>query len=916
MNRFGSNRKSSGLRVYSNLANRRKTKSDAKSRRKAEYLATLPKHPVKRFFYKLHPKRLAAFWFSRDGAQLALKIVGVSAIVLAILVGGLFAYYRRELSAISPQELSKRVATTVTRYYDRNDVLLWEDKGDGDYKLVVESNEISKYMKQATVAIEDKNFYKHAGVSPTGMIRAAVNNFSGGDTQGGSTLTQQLIKQVFFADQAGQRGLNGVPRKIKEVILAIEVERMYNKDQILTLYLNESPYGGRRNGVESAAQTYFGKPAKELNLAESALLASIPQQPGTYDPYNVEGHKGLIARQHQVLDNMAEQGYISKKEAEDAKKVAVLDTIRSESNIPAKAPHFVRMVQAQLEAELGKATVGRGGLTVKTTLDYRAQELVEKSITDLFNQDPRNANSPERANYNNAAATIVDVPTGQILAMQGSRDYNFPGYGNVNATEAFIQPGSSVKPFVYAALFREKPETNYGAGTILSDEPLSQSVYRTSDGTTVQNFDNKFRGKIPVRSALAESRNIPAIKAMYLNDQANGDGDTVKLIQSLGDLSYCTDGVDKTVGLGASIGSCGLKQYEHANTFATMARNGVYKPVASVLEVKNAQNQVLKSWKDDQAKQVIDPQITYIISDILSDDAARAPSFGRGAVGLNVPGVKTATKTGTSNIGDKSKDLWMNSYSTKAALSMWVGNNDATPMSQALSSVLGPTVGKIMEPLHKDVFAKDGTWKSGDWFQKPDGVQTLNVNGRNDLFPSWYKKSQSSSSASTATFDRVSKKKATDCTPAGAKIDVQVTTYKDPITGKQTTTASDGYDNSAEDDVHKCNDVKPFVTAKADKTGTNQIKITATVNQGTFGLQSIEFKVNGTVVKSQPISSPGTYDYEGPATGEASYTVTVVDTGYYDAAFSGSKSVASSGGSSTQSVIGRRSWPNLRSNSN
>src|SRR6266702_5987983 len=310
-----------GLSVYSNLAARRKTKADAKSRRKAEYLASLPKQPLKRLLYRLHPKRVFRYWFSREGAIMLLKLSGVGLIILAIVVAALFAYYRHELDAIRPSELAKRVQTSVTRYYDRNGVLLWEDKGDGNYRLVVGSGDINNYMKEATVAIEDKDFYKHPGVSLTGTLRATFSNITGGSTQGGSTLTQQLVKQVFFSDEAQDRGLSGIPRKIKEIILALEVERMYNKDQILTLYLNESPYGGRRNGVESAAQTYFGKSAKDLTLPEAALLAGIPQNPSVYNPYNVDYNKSLVERQHLVLDAMADQGYITKQQAADAKKV-------------------------------------------------------------------------------------------------------------------------------------------------------------------------------------------------------------------------------------------------------------------------------------------------------------------------------------------------------------------------------------------------------------------------------------------------------------------------------------------------------------------------------------------------------------------------------------------------------------------
>lgn len=880
-----------GLNVYSNLAAQRRMKRDSKSRRKAEYLASLPKHPVKRLAYRLHPKRFFAYWFSREGGIMALKIAGVGALAMVVMVGAMFAFFRRELDAIRPGELSKRVQTTVSKYYDRNGVLLWDDKGDGDYKLVIESKDISKYMKDATVAIEDKDFYSHAGISLSGIARAVVNNFSGGSTQGGSTLTQQLVKQVFFADEAQDRGLSGIPRKIKEAILAIEVERMYNKDQILTLYLNEAPYGGRRNGVESAAQTYFGKPAKDVTLPEAALLASIPQLPGLFDPYNPEGHEDLLARQHIVLDNMAEQGYISEKEAEDAKNVAVLDGIRPEAEAYAgiKAPHFVRMVQQQLASELGKATVGRGGLTIKTTLDFRMQEIVEKEMTALFN-----SSIPKVANFDNGAATVIDAQTGQILAMMGSRDFNYPGYGQDNAATSFLQPGSSIKPFVYANLFKQRSGQNYGAGSILSDEPIN-NIY-----PGLQNFDKRFRGNIPIRSGLAESRNVPAVKAMYIT----GRDSAIQTIHDVGDRSYCTDGVDKQVGLAAAIGGCGLRQVEHVNSFATLARGGVYKKEASVLEVKNAQGQTLKQWKDDSSKQVLDPQIPYILSDILSDDSARAPSFGRGAQGLNVPGVKTATKTGTSNLGEKSKDLWMMSYSPKIAMGIWVGNHDSSAMSDALSSRIGPTLGDIMGPIHTDILEKENQWKPGDWFTQPQGIQKLNVSGRWDLFPSWYSKAQSS--GIRMTFDTVSKKKATDCTPERAKTSQFVSKFQDPVTKKDVYLASNGYDATREDDVHKCGDVKPFVSSiNVDKISGGTYRITASVNQGTHGLKTVEFKADGQSIGSVGAGGSGSYsiDYTFPSEGTKEIVVTVTDTALYDnsASRSAAVTVASSDG-----VLNRR----------
>lgn len=867
-------RSTKGMGLYSNLSSRRKANKDLKARRKAEYLASLPKHPVKRFAYRLHPKRFFSYWFSREGALMMLKIAGIGTLLLFLMLGALFAYYRQELDGYNPGEIDKRVQTTVTRYLDRNGVLLWEDKGTGNYKLVVDSKDISQYMKDATVALEDRDFYQHSGFSISGIARAAINNFSGDSTQGGSTLTQQLVKQVFLADEAQDRGLSGIPRKIKELMLAVEVERRFSKEQILELYLNESPYGGRRNGVESAAQTYFGKKAKDLTLAEAALLASIPQQPGRYDPYTAmqdpEAKKDLLARQHTALDYMVEQKMVSSEEAEKAKEIAIFDTIKPESDQYAniKAPHFVQMVKSELERELGQKTVGQGGLTVKTTLDWRVQKIVDREITNLFKSD-----LPTTAGFDNGAATVIDVPTSQVLALRGSRSYTYPGYGAVNAATSYIQPGSSIKPFVYAALMKQREGVNYGAGSILSDEPLPQSIYTTGDNTSVGNFDNRFRGAIPIRSGLAESRNIPAIKAMYIA----GREQTLNTIHDMGDHSYCTQTVDKTVGLAASIGGCGLKQVEHVNAFATMARMGVYKPVSTILEVKNGDGQVIDKWKDE-GKRVIDAQIPYIISDILSDDAARAPSFGMGASGLNVPGVKTATKTGTSNLGTKSKDLWMMSYSPRVAMGIWVGNHVPAPMNNALSSIVGPTVGSIMGPIHTEIYAKDGSWKAGDWFNQPAGIQRLTVSGRSDLFPSWYNKNQSTT-GTKLTFDKVSKKKATDCTPAAAKIEVSVQKVTDPVTKKTTYLSTEGYDASANDNVHKCEnkDYSPNIT-NATWNG-KRIVVSASSK---FGLQTVRITADGKSLTAQAIGGgryAAAFTSDKP---QISVTATATDKMYYE----------------------------------
>lgn len=858
--------------VYSNLATKRRTKKDAKSRKKAEYLASLPKHPLKRIMHRLHPKRLAAFWFSRQGLYTLLKGIGVFALIILLLGFALFSYYRKDLDAIRPGTLAQRVKTTVTKYYDRNDKLLWEDKGDGDYTLVVDGDKISPYMKQATVAIEDKDFYKHAGVSPSGILRALLSNSQGNSAQGGSTLTQQLVKQVFFADQAKERGLAGIPRKIKEMILAVEVERMYNKKQIIDLYLNESPYGGRRNGVESAAQTYFGKSAKDLTLAESALLAAIPNQPGLYDPYNVAGHEALITRQHKTLDNMIEMGYITKPQAEEAKKVAILDTIKPVAdqldNI--KAPHFVLMVRSQLEKSLGKTVVGNGGLVVKTTLDLDVQAKLEEQMTAMFN-----SYWPGYAGFTNGAAVVEDVKTGQIIGLLGSRDYAYEGFGQDNAAVAFIQPGSSIKPFVYAQLFQNQGEgkVNYGSGSVLADSPTTfEGNYKPS------NADGKYKGNISIRKSLDMSRNIPAIKAMAVASKEP----TWKTIRDLGNTYYCTQGADAQAGLSSAIGGCGTRMVDHTNALASLGRMGVYMPHSSILEVKSSTGEVLKKYKAE-TKQVIDPQAAYVVNDILGDGASRNLLFGRTIVPITEgAGYKVALKTGTSDKDRQPKDIWTVGYTAQIAISVWLGNPDTSPLKNGNSSIPA----RILDPVMAYTLQKyKDAGADMSWFAAPAGIQRVG----GEVYPSYWNKSTGISNAKLM-FDRVSKRKATSCTPDAAKIEIGVTKTLDPITKKDVYSAPDGYDATADDNVHSCDDAKPSVSVTVDNAAK---KATVSYSHGKYQLQSVEVKdASGAVIASKSINSDGSWDVDLSKASNGTLTVTAVDTAYYQAVGTGTYSAS------------------------
>ncbi len=812
----------------------------------------------------MHPKRFWAYWFSKEGAFMALKIAGVAVLLLALFVGGLFAYFRKDLDQIRPGEIDKRVQSTVTSYYDRNGQLLWDDKGDGNYKLVVKSEDISDNLKKATVAIEDRDFFTHSGVSVSGTLRATFNNFTGGQVQGGSTLTQQLVKQVFFADEASDRGFGGIPRKIKELILAIEIERMYDKDQILTLYLNESPYGGRRNGAESGAQTYFGKSAKDLTLAEASLLAAIPQNPSVYDPYNVAGHEGLVNRQHLVLNAMKEVNYITQAQYDEAIAVPILDSLKPQVSQyeGIKAPHFVQMVRSQLETELGKATVGRGGLKVTTTLDIRIQNKLEEAMSSMFASA-----TPVIAGFSNGAATVEDSQTGQIVALMGSRDFNYEGYGQDNAATAYIQPGSSVKPLVYAQLFQQKPDgmPNYGSGSILTDEPID-AIY----GGKLQNADRTYRGSVSIRTSLATSRNVPAVKAMYIS----GVQPTLDTIHNMGAKSYCTIGDDRTAQLASAIGGCGVEQVDLVNAYASLARGGVYKPQSTVLEVKNSSGETLKKWADVEGEKIIDPQSAYVVTDILTDPNASA-SLGNYAAKA-IPGVKTATKTGTSDKGGNAKDLWMLSYSPALTMGVWLGNPDTTILKQGTSSLGSPIIAKVMEFAHKEVYAPEGKWKSGDWFSAPTGIQKVGI----EVYPAWWNKTQGQANAKL-TFDRVSKKKATDCTPEGARVEVNVIKYTDPVTKKDTYMNTEGYDANGDDNVHACSDIKPTVSI----VNTNGGMVRVSVTPGTFGASGIT--VTGSANGNSLTFTKAGNNYEAPYNGgNSGISVTVTDSGYYSSSTS------------------------------
>ena len=859
-----SSKSNKNMNVYSSLVYKSRVKSDEKARKRAEDLASLPKNPVKRFFAHLHPKRVFKYWFSWRGVKTILKTFAALALLIIIAIGGLFLYFKKDLEAIKLDEI--KVSETVNTYYDRNGELLWEDKGDGDYRLVVDGDQIATYMRQATVAIEDKNFYNHPGVDWTALIRASFATLSGQGVQGGSTLTQQLIKQVYFSDEANDRGLSGIPRKIKEAILALEIEKMYDKEQIITMYLNESPYGGRRNGVESAAQTYFGKSAKDLNLAESAFLAAIPNNPAILNPYNEAGNEALISRQHKTLDVMVELGYITEQQAEEAKQIPIMDQVLPETDQykDIKAPHFVLEVKKQLEEKYGVKTMRAGGFTIKTTLNYGAQQMAEAAVATGANMMYANGSD-------NIALSSIDVETGQVIAMVGSSSWDAPVYGQVNAATSLLEPGSSIKPILdYTPLFVQREGQNYAPGVVLKDENID-SIYcgGYSGSCQLRNYTGKFYGNVTIRQSLANSLNIAAVKALYLN----GIDNSLKVAHGLGDLSYCAEDGSAS-GLAIAIGSgCNVRQVEHANAYASLARGGVYKPLSYILEVKNSSGDVIESWEDTAGERVVDEQVAYMTTNILEDASARSLVFGSQAYsyGFNIANVTTATKTGTTTtaVSVVAKDSWIASYSPVVSTVIWNGNHDGRGLSSSDNSLVRRVVNDYMYDVHMNIYQNDGRWTIKQGFNRPAGIQNLTINGKSDIWPSWYNAKYSGTTKVTMEFNKFTKKLASECTPSEYRISIEGSKTTDPITKKDFYEFPDGYDHGTNDD---CSYSPPSVDIY-----TSGRTINATVLKGSGNLATYELAVNGVVVETGSIDSTIlTFNYKLADT-DTSIRVTVSD---------------------------------------
>jgi len=603
------------------------------------------------------------------------KTVGVISIYLGIagilFVAGVFLYFAKDLP--STGKVNDRVIIESTKIYDRTGQHVLYDVHGEEKRTIVQFGNMPENLRFATIALEDQDFYSHHGIKFTSIARAILKDiFQRGVTQGASTITQQFVKNSLLTSE------KTFTRKIKEVILSLELETKFSKDEILAMYLNEIPYGSNSYGIEAASQTFFGKDSKDLTLDEAAILASLPQAPTYYSPYGSHSD-ALKARQEFALDKMANLGYITKDQANEFKNVDVLNKIKpSTENI--SAPHFVMYVKEYLEKNYGEQAVEQGGLKVYTTLDWDKQQIAEKAVKEGAEKNVKNWNA-----YN-SSLVAMDPKTGQILAMVGSKDFfgksqpegcisgkncKFEPQDNVSIRDR--QPGSSFKPYVYLAAFVK----GYTPETMMFDVATNFGSQGGTKDYEPQDYDGKFRGPLPMKECLAQSLNIPAVKTLYLVGIQNA----IATAKSLGITGL--NNQSSYYGLSLVLGGGEVKLLDHVNAFSTLATGGVKHDKTAILKIENNKEEILEEYKSSEGERVIEEKYVAMLDHIMSTNDYRAPIFGENSP-LRFDNRQVAAKTGTTN---EFRDGWVVGYTPSLAVGVWSGNNDNTPMRAGADGV-------------------------------------------------------------------------------------------------------------------------------------------------------------------------------------------------------------------------------------
>lgn len=631
-----------------------------------------------------------------------LVIAGYVILALIFATAIAFAWFSKDLP--TPSKIASQKPTESTKIYDRTGATLLYETGD-EKRTIIQSDQISQYLKDATVAVEDQSFYTNHGVEPKAILASIYGRLTGRSSslRGGSTITQQYVKNALLTSD------RSLVRKAKEAILAVELEFMFNKDQILTMYLNEIPYGNSTGGAQAASAMYFGKTAKDIDLAEAATLAAIPKAPTYYSPYGTHV-ESLVNRKNYVLDEMAKTGKITKDQADAAKAE---DTTTVGKDMKARhdsilAPHFAMYVLEQIANKYGEDAVSKDSLKIITTLDYGKQAIAQQAITD-------NVANLKRYNAENAALVSIDPKTGQILDMVGSIDYfNTTIDGNVNVADSLRQPGSSFKIFDYTTLFKK----NYSPSSIIFD---LQTDF--GGGYVPRNYNGKFNGPVTVRYALQNSLNIPAIKTLSLA----GIDNTIQTAKDMG-ITSITQSADH-YGLSMALGTAEVRPVEMASAYGTLANQGVHEELTALLKVTdNATGKVIYDYDKEHTngKQVVDPQIAYEMSNLFSDNAARTPTFGSRSP-LYFSDRTVAAKTGTTQ---DNRDGWTCGYTPSLATAVWTGNNMPSPMKTDAVNLAGPIFHAFMSK------ALSGT--PNEPFTSPKGIQTVTVDKYSNKLPGPY----------------------------------------------------------------------------------------------------------------------------------------------------------------------------------
>ena len=935
-------RQPDSIQLNRSLTSRRKERKAAARAKKAEYLASLPKDRWKRMSVRLSPRHLIAYWFSRDGAIMALKIIGIFIFICFFVVIGIFAYFRKDILAFKSID-GANLGGSIS-YYDRTGtVLLWQDYNSVK-RVPVSFNDISPYMKEATVAIEDKNFYHESGFDFLAILRSAVHDIihHGQGLEGASTITEQVVKL-----NKGWKDPLTITEKIEEIGLAIELSREYSKAQILNAYLNIAPYGNVDYGVQAAAQDYFHTTAAKLTLAQSAMLASIPQAPTAYSPFSSPTYNSAVSanyfaanllteRAHYVLQLMVQQHYISEAQAQAAMKVNVLAEVyplQSEYNV-IKYPYFDLAAKQQLLNTYGQKLMSHGTWKVITTLSVPLQNLAQNVVAS-------NANNALYVGGADEEALVAEqTQTGQVVAYVGGENFNNPIDGQINYAALNINPGSTIKPYVYSTFINNSHDA--GAGSVIYDVqqplpgyPCTNKAKPQYGGNCLWDYDYRYPGPETLRYALAGSRNVPAVKIGLMAGISNVQK-TASAMMGFPNAYVCyapntnpiTDGPAQQVPCygSAAIGN-GYLQLDHTvNGLATLGRMGVEVPQTYILKIIGANGNTIYQWHQPKGTQVLRQDTAYIMNNMLSDPRATylpgscstytcTQLYQGGYKWERYNGWDIAVKTGTQN-SDMSG--LMAGWTTQYTVVSWAGYHTINkPLKLGtMEAITEPMTRGWMQSALDMLHTKPINWvQPKDIKVIPAYVQRVHVGlgseepgPVDELFPSWY---TGKGATGTRVIDKVSGGLATACTPPDARETVTGGTAASfsvdkfwPINQSKNSSSSNApvYDN-----VHKCSDQPPSVSFINPTAGSNTIcsntdnngkgcSIVINAVAGTHplaggnvpGSGTLSLSINGSVVQTWNLANaqlPVVYYYLPPASDTSQTTVnlsaTVTDSVLY-----------------------------------